>query len=329
MDNIFIIVGEDSSYGDMFQVMCSDIDTECTYFMNKPFIKYDNMSIFCRRVLKKLKLKSLYESYYRLLKIIKRNQSKNINILFFSPGLRGIYEEKFLWKIKKKYGVKIGILFVDMFGTPPTIRAEELLKKDGLVDYAYTIEEEDAQGNNFLKLCFTPYAFYKEVGTIKKKEVYFCGTVKDRGPILEEVIYKLQTSNINMNIKLIVPDKKKYEHLNNVDGVSVNGYEGMLSYYEVLKDTKNADILLDINAIGQTALSLRPYEAVVYNKRLLTNNKKILEFKYYDEKFMRYFSVLTQKDIEWIQEDVEVDYHYKGEFSINNIIQDIQLRGAE
>lgn len=325
MYNLCIIVGENSSYGDMFEAMCSDIDTDNVIFFNKPFTKYDSFSNLFRRVLRKFKLYTFYECYYQLLKIIKRNKQKNIDVLFFSPGLRENYEKNFLIKIKRKYNVRIGILFVDMFGTPPTLRAESLLKEEALIDYAYTIEEEDALNNKFLRLCYTPYAPYGNIESTKKREIYFCGTVKDRGDLIENVIYKLQEKNIPMNIKLIVPDKEKYNHLDNVDGVYIKGYEQMLSYYQVLEDTRQTDILLDINAMGQTALSLRPYEAVVYNKRLLTNNKKIFEFKYYDERFMRYFTTLTTEDIEWIQNEVDVDYHYKGEFSINNIIKEIQM----
>ena len=78
-------------------------------------------------------------------------------------------------------------------------------------------------------------------------------------------------------------------------------------------ESLESDVLLDITDGGQTALTLRPYEAIVYNKRLLTNNQSILDFEFYDPRYMRYFTEITDEDIQ--------------QFSVLNIINNITEEG--
>lgn len=73
-------------------------------------------------------------------------------------------------------------------------------------------------------------------------------------------------------------------------------------------------------------MTLRAYEAVAYNRKLLSNNKTILSFEYYDPRFMRYFEQVKDIDWDWVKEDANVDYDYKGEFSPVLLIDDIIKR---
>ena len=74
---------------------------------------------------------------------------------------------------------------------------------------------------------------------------------------------------------------------------------------------------------GQVALTLRPYEAVVYNKKLLTNNKTILSFKYYNPRYMHYFEKIEDIDWNWVARKEKVNYEYEGDFSPIYLLQDI------
>ena len=86
----------------------------------------------------------------------------------------------------------------------------------------------------------------------------------------------------------------------------------------------SAKCILEIVQKGQVALTLRPYEAVAYNKKLLTNNKTILNFKYYNPKYMRYFEKVEDIDWNWVKCDDGVDYNYQGDFSPRYLLADIE-----
>ena len=69
--------------------------------------------------------------------------------------------------------------------------------------------------------------------------------------------------------------------------------------------------------------SLRYFEAVCYNKKLLTNNPCVVDLPYYDPRYIQVFNNPSDIDIDWLREDCTVDYGYKGDFSPNILIDRI------
>lgn len=57
----------------------------------------------------------------------------------------------------------------------------------------------------------------------------------------------------------------------------------MLSYKEYCSRLEKCGILLDMNQAGQTALSMRVMEALFYSKKLITSNREIAGYDFYDE----------------------------------------------
>ncbi|MCI8955890.1 MAG: hypothetical protein HFG29_02735 [Eubacterium sp.] len=331
----FIIVGEKSSYSEMYKIMCGDvIGVENIYFINDPYSSYTFINRGFRKLLRKLRLKNYCEQLYTLYKqaklLHKHNKKDEINVIFFNAGLRDEYSEQFLEKLKKKFHVKIGIVFVDSFGTFSAMRAQNLLLNTDLVDYAYTIEDEDLDKSNKLTKCFTPYAKINGYADIPQKhDIYFGGTIKTRGGIIKNCIEKLINNNIKVKIELFtsMEEMNQYKFFGNYPGVSLEDYSAIKDYSQMIVESLESDVLLDITDGGQTALTLRPYEAVVYNKRLLTNNKSILDFKFYDPRYMRYFTEITDEDVQWIKKKEKVDYNYNHQFSIANIINHLTEEG--
>lgn len=325
----FIIVGEKSSYSEMYSIMCYDIlDKENIIFINNPYKSYSIISRIFRKLLRKCKLQFCCEKLYRLYREVKQayRKKREIYVIFFNAGLRNEYSEEFLYNLKFKYKIKIGIIFIDSFETETAIRAEKILLETDIADFAYTIEDKDVNRSNKIYKCYTPYASMSSSGSENEDyDVYFCGTIKDRGGLIVESITKFVESNVNISIDLVVTSEEKVflGKLEDFDGVHIYDFNEMKRYEDVVKESNKSRALLDITAGGQTALTLRPYEAVIYNKKLLTNNKNIYKFKFYNPKYMRYFSHITADDIEWLKKEEKVDYGYQGEFSIKNIIYDM------
>lgn len=68
------------------------------------------------------------------------------------------------------------------------------------------------------------------------------------------------------------------------------------------------------------------FEAVVYNKKLLINNENIIEFPFYNSRFMRVFKKVEDIDWKWVKSKEKVDYHYDGSFSPLKFIEEINDR---
>lgn len=55
-----------------------------------------------------------------------------------------------------------------------------------------------------------------------------------------------------------------------------------LTYREIVERIINTRIIVDFQSAGQDGLTLRPIEALLYEKKLITNNKNIRNYKFYN-----------------------------------------------
>ena len=88
----------------------------------------------------------------------------------------------------------------------------------------------------------------------------------------------------------------------------------------MLYRTIRANCSLDINQDGGTGFTSRFIEAVLYNKRLVTDNVFVKESKFYNPKYIQCVSNFDDMDTKFITNEELVDYNYKGEFSPINLI---------
>jgi hypothetical protein len=97
--------------------------------------------------------------------------------------------------------------------------------------------------------------------------------------------------------------------------------------YETLSVFKNTE--MPVNTLGsEFGGSIRLREAVVYNKKFLTNSIECTFSRYYDPKFMYVFedadSLNFDDVVRFIRDDNEpVDYHYGGDYAPQLWIQQI------
>ena len=58
--------------------------------------------------------------------------------------------------------------------------------------------------------------------------------------------------------------------------------DALLSYEANLRKVVEADVLVEVNQLGQMGLTLRPLEALYFDKKLITTNSSIKAFDFYD-----------------------------------------------
>ncbi|MBP5606769.1 MAG: hypothetical protein J6X66_00675, partial [Lachnospiraceae bacterium] len=76
-------------------------------------------------------------------------------------------------------------------------------------------------------------------------------------------------------------------------------YDKELTYEQILKRTLASKVILDVVRPDSCGVSLRYYEAVVYGKKLISNNPEIRNMRFYDPG-----SMLLIKD----PEDIDPDF---------------------
>ncbi len=151
-------------------------------------------------------------------------------------------------------------------------------------------------------------------------DIFFVGGLKDRLKVLSRLAKRFQEEGIRAKMHILGTPSgqaggvlKKY----------FNSSKGYLPYPEVQQNVRKSNCILELVEAKQTCLTLRTMEALTYNKKLLTNNKYIKDFKYYDPRYIQVFQNVDEIDFDFIKEQTPVDYGYDGEYSPCNIIKKI------
>lgn len=149
-------------------------------------------------------------------------------------------------------------------------------------------------------------------------DIYFAGYVKDRLPILMDIYHRLTDAGLKVKYYLTgVPHSERKEY----EGITYG--EHPITYYEMLYQTVNSRCVLEINQEGASGYTSRFLEAVMYNKKLITNNTDILKSKFYNPKYIHVINQANQIDTDFIRTEETVDFQYDNEFSPTHLIERI------
>ena len=150
-------------------------------------------------------------------------------------------------------------------------------------------------------------------------DTYFVGSIKGgRGQLINDVYKYLSSNGVRCRFDV---RSKNVDYL--TDGM--NHIQGKwIPYTDVLQAIADTDCIIEIMQENQSGATLRYFEAIVYNKKLLSNNPHIVEFPFYDKRWMRTFKRVEEIDLEWLNNKVDVNYFYNNEFSPINLIQSIK-----
>lgn len=140
----------------------------------------------------------------------------------------------------------------------------------------WTFDKEDAKKYD-MSYNNTYYFEYVEMKkSTKEYDVFFVGIERPgRLEELKQLQSVLEQYNKNIEIHLtkskLVKPNSKYE------------YKPIISYKEVLNKISKTNAILDLTQPNQYGLTLRAMESLFFNKKLITNNKKIIEYDFYNK----------------------------------------------
>lgn len=147
------------------------------------------------------------------------------------------------------------------------VEEQEIYKQvfnDKNIDEFWTFDKNDAKRYN---MKYNPQFYTKKVKVDNRKNEYdilFLGRPKKRKKEIQEIEIKLKQNQLKTNFKTIESEKEY---------IPYNDYLDMVS---------KSKCILDYNQEGQVGLSLRPMEALFLEKKLITNNKDIKNYNFYN-----------------------------------------------
>ena len=176
-------------------------------------------------------------------------------------------------------------------------------------DLIYTFDNQDAEQYGWI---FTNSLYSKnELPNQQNAEndLYFVGEDKGRTEQLVTIYDFLSRNNIRCCFKIITTDTKKKSH----DGLIF--LHKRIGYKEILEDIGKSKAILEIVQDGQSGMTMRPYEAMFYDKKFLTNNQCLKQMDFFDERFMMVFSDVGERMVDFLKGEEVVAYHYENAYS--------------
>ena len=224
----------------------------------------------------------------------------------------------FLKKLKRK-GIIVDLYFINSLeAKSPTIAEVKKIYKRFKWNHIFTFDPIDANKYNLEFLGFNYYSkIIMENSYNTNCDVFFVGGLKgEREKEIFSLYDYLCVNNIKSTFYLNVYGNNKVTRR---DGI--NFVRKWIPYKQIVDCIMHSKCVIEILQKNQHGTSLRYFEAVCYNKKLLTNNKDIVNYPFYNPKYMKIFTNINDIDINWIREDINIEYNYNDEFSPKHLVE--------
>lgn len=214
------------------------------------------------------------------------NIGKKLCFVFLMRWLKSENEELFLM-IRRRYPeAKIVVYLEDLYDTGANL---DYSMMDRHADLVVSYDKGDAAKHGFLY--YPTFLSAVSLPSCGKGhyDVTFCGASKQRYDLIVRTYETLVSRGIECDfmVSRLQPGQKKTE------GIRYIRY--LIPYREYLSHVMRSDCLLEIMQDNATGYTLRTWEAILYDKVLLTNNRAIKEAPFYNPEQFIYFE--TPDDI--------------------------------
>lgn len=228
-------------------------------------------------------------------------------VVIFNSALLQYYSREYFLRLKKKNpDIKYILYIIDPM---PEGLWPEIQNTLDVFEHVMSIHPYNCRRYGFEYLPYI-YAKPEENGKFQiddETNLFFCGVSGEhRHGIINDIVKKCEEHQIAFDfwLKPYGNDAIKNSHV----------HYSEMPYEENVERIKHAECILEIMHEGFVGITQRYLEAIVYNKRLLTNNAEIKMLPYYDSRYMHYFEKPEDIDWNWLKDGTKADYHYQGEF---------------
>ena len=249
------------------------------------------------------------------------DMSTEYYFIFTNATLCPILPKKLI-DLKNKGNVHYIMLWGDPYNSEYSVQARYYYSKIKF-DYIFNINYNEAVERGFI-YTYVPYNYKKPNDKfILKNDICFAGAAKDRLDFLLKIYENLISNGISVSYRIVGVDKKQQRYNDKIV------YNKQVPYESILETVYESNCILEVLAYKQTGATLRYYEAVVNNKKLLTNNKNVVNLPFYNPDYIHVFETADDIDTKWIIERSNVDYHYDGRFSMSHFVDRIIAMESE
>lgn len=273
---------------------------------------FDYLNIFVGKVLRRLmiiagKISPFFQGVFfrKYTKLRFKNPEKPICFVCFR-----YVELPYLEYLKKRYPNAKFVKYVrDIISTQQSYY--DKYKDADIFDHWVTYDEGEAvkYGMRYFNEIESKINLPAEAKEIKY-DVFFAARAKKRLPQIIKVYDKLVSQGCKPFFYIT---NAKVEEQVHRDGIVYT--DKLLSYRQMLIYSCQAKFMLEINQEGAVGYTSRYIEAILYNKRLLSDNMALINAPYYNPKNIQCFNSIDEIDVKDMMSDAPVEYNYRGDFS--------------
>ena len=146
----------------------------------------------------------------------------------------------------------------------------------------YTFDKQDCEKYG---LKYNPQMYPFDIDKVKdvniKYQCYFCAADKERINDLIELKRYLDKNNISYKFRVLLKKHKKY-NFNKNEVSNIIFMQKSIQYNQILEELQSANCIVEIVQKGQIGFTWRVHESLFYDKKLITNNKTLKEYEFYN-----------------------------------------------
>ncbi len=264
---------------------------------------------------KKFPFFARYFKKYNAFEKIKNTEKDSIVIVNLASQYSNLTTKDELLELKKS-GVVLVLFCVDAIESPQ-MNYGEVVSWFPIFDLVISDTPEDAKKYN-LYYHMDPFPYNnKELPDLQcDNDLYFLGRGKDRIKFCKDIACRLDRDEIKYDFTIIQQEKVESR-----EGIKYRADK--VPYREIINGISRSNCILEILSYNNSA-SLRYFEAIVFNKKLLTNNQEAASLPFFNPDYMKIINSPDDIDVEWLKRKENINYHYKGEFSPSNFIEDVR-----
>jgi len=320
-DFFYVIDSGSESNQHMFrdvQTMEDGVQLSYIFSIKNPLLRLLNKVHLSTKINKivDLPFKGIWDQFY-----IMDDKKKDTNVLKWvivtNWSIRR-FGLSYLKKIEKRSDYKVVLLFLDPLSAVPEFYLKYI--REIRFDIIYSFDRDDCKLYNWI---YTTNLYSKKdlpQNEHPENDIYYIGLDKGRAQFVEDIYSKLTNNGVRCDFVIISEDGKVF---NNGNGLRYLNHR--VSYNDVLLGVNNSRTIMEIVQNGQSGMTMRPYEAIFYNKRLLTNNRSIVDMDFYRPEYMKVFSSVDDIDISFIINQEKAEYNYQNQYSPVNWVRTIPL----
>lgn len=197
---------------------------------------------------------------------------KQDKILVINPEVISL---KHHLKIKKHCKEYIAYLYDSVNRNP----VQHLL--NDVFDTIFSFDKNDIKTYNFKETSNYNYLEKTAINNAPTYDATYVGSFDSRLSELILLVNKMKAININYEC-LVVGKNKDLNHLKEEHSDSIKFISRKLSQTELIDRYKDSKVIIDLIRPEQIGLSFRHFEALALQKKIITNNKNVKNYSFYN-----------------------------------------------